>query len=261
MPGCQTQTLTSSSLVSFLYPNGQDLPSANTIPELRIPLRVGLAFLPSSQSYGAPQLDASHKLDLLEQIRARFVDRKFISEIVLIPDSYLDSKRGYAGLEGVQRLYKVDLMALASYDQVTHKTDNKLSLGYLTIIGAYIFKGSTHDVATLLDLAVVDPVTRSLVLRAGGTDAHHGKSTLIDEQRDSRLAASKSLDAAAAQLISNFNTALTDFEADVRAGKASVRIVKRDGSTGSESGGGSIGIASILALAAMVVVLRKAIPG
>src|SRR5688572_6115741 len=45
-PNCGAQTRASSSLVDFLYPEGASPPAANSIPELRVPLRVGLAFLP-----------------------------------------------------------------------------------------------------------------------------------------------------------------------------------------------------------------------
>ena len=62
-----------------------------------------------------------------------------------------------------QRLYGVDLMALVSYDQVAHEDDNNWSLGYVTIVGAYFLKGTRHDISTLVDLAVVDPATHSLV--------------------------------------------------------------------------------------------------
>lgn len=256
MPQCQSRSHNSSSLVGFLYPDGKMPPPDNAIPELHIPLRVGLAFLPSQFSNGAPQLDATQKNELLGKIRARFADRKFVSEIVVIPDYYLTSSKGFAGLEGVQRLYNIDLMALVSYDQVTYKDDNKLSLGYLTIVGAYILKGSSHDIATLVDLAVVDPATRSLVLRAGGTDTQHGNSTLIDEQRDSRLAGAKSFDIATEQMIGNFDIALTKFEADVRAGKANVRVVNRNDASSSH-GGGSLSLLSIFALLSLVT-LRKA---
>ena len=196
---CQTQTHNSSSLVSFLYPNGQTPPAENSIPQLKVPLRVGLAFLPSQSSSGAAPLDAAQKEALLEKIRQRFSSRKFVSEIVVVPDYYLDASKGIAGLDGVQRLYGVDLMALVSYDQVTHQDDNKLSLGHLTIVGAYVLRGTSHETATLVDLAVVYPVTRSLVLRAGGTDLRDDKSTLVDIERDTRKASRVGFDAVASR--------------------------------------------------------------
>jgi rhombotail lipoprotein len=255
-PGCQSQAHNSSSLVSFLYPDGKAPPANNTIPELHVPLRVGLAFLPSQPSYGAAALGEAQKQDLLERIRQRFSTRKFVSEIVLIPDYYLGTNKGFAGLDGVQRLYNVDLMALVSYDQVAHKDDNKLSLGYLTIVGAYVLPGTSHDTATLVDLAVVDPKTRSLVLRAGGTNSSQGTSTLINSDREARKASASGFDEATNQMIGNFDTALTGFEADVHAGKANVRVVDRNAPAGSAGGGGSIGLWETLALIILTAVQK-----
>jgi rhombotail lipoprotein len=250
-PGCRSQTHNSSSLVNFLYPDGKSLPATNTIPELHVPLRVGLAFLPSQA--GAP-LDAAQKEVLLQRIRQRFSSRKFVSEIVVVPDYYLANARGIAGLDGVQRLYNVDVMALVSYDQVTHTDDNKLSLGYLTIVGAYVLRGSSQDTATLVDLAVVDPATRSLVLRAGGTHTWHGTSTLIDVDRNSRAASATGFDQATDEMISNFDAALATFEADVHKGNANVRIVTRGGASGG--GGGALEACDLLVLLSLVM-LRK----
>ncbi len=165
---------------------------------------------------------------MLERIRQRFADRKFVTEIVTIPDYYLRNNRGFGGLQGVQRLYSVDVMALVSYDQITHMDENEWSFGYLTIVGAYVLKGSHHDVATLVDLAVVDPVTQSLILRAGGTDSRNRNTTLIDEEREARESGAASFGSATTQMIDNFDAALTKFEADVRAGKANIRVAKRE---------------------------------
>lgn len=234
-PNGARQSHNSSSLVEFLYPNGSAPPAENQIPELKVPLRVGLAFLPSDGGSGPT---AAEREALLEQIRQRFSSRKFVTEIVAIPDYYLRDKRGFEGLQGVQRLYTVDIMALVSYDQVEHMDENEWSLGYVTIVGAYVLKGSHHDVATLVDLAVVDPVTQSLILRAGGTDSRARNSTLVDQPRAAREASAASFATATTQMIDNFDVALTKFEADVRAGKANVRVAKREGGGGRGGGGG-----------------------
>src|SRR6185312_2421143 len=89
----QSHVASSSSLVAFLYPHGAP-PAGDAIPELHVPLRVGLAFLPTRGEVNT--LDAAHQEQLLEQVRARFAGRKFISQIVIIPDYYL-SDRGRAG--------------------------------------------------------------------------------------------------------------------------------------------------------------------
>lgn len=249
------QTHNSSSLVEFLYPNGRLPPAENQIPELRVPLRVGLAFLPSNNGEGPT---AAQRDELLERIRQRFANKKFVTEIVTIPDYYLRSARGFEGLQGVQRLYTVDIMALVSYDQVEHLDDNQWSLGYLTIVGAYVLKGSHHDVATLVDLAVVDPVTQSLILRAGGTDTRNRNTTLVDQARDARESTVASFDTATTQMIDNFDLALTKFEADVRAGKANVRVARRESGGHGGGGGGSFGMLSLAGLLLLFAVRRRA---
>ena len=141
--------------------------------------------------------------------------------------------------------------SLVSYDQVEHTDENRWSLGYLTIVGAYVLKGSHHDVATLVDLAVVDPVTQSLILRAGGTDSRNRNTTLVDQPREVRESSSASFASATTQMVDNFDVALTKFQADVRAGKANVRVAKRE-SSGRAGGGGSFGLLSLGVLLLLV---------
>jgi rhombotail lipoprotein len=261
MPNCSSHSRNSSSLVEFLYPHGSAPPQHDAIPQLRIPLRVGLAFLPSNNFDATGGLDAAHQEALLERIRQRFSSRKFVAGIVVIPDYYLRGHSGFEGLEGVQRLYGVDLMALVSYDQVVHTDENNWSLGYLTIVGAYVLKGSRHDVSTLVDLAVVDPVSRSLVLRAGGTSTSHGNTTLIDAARDTRSAAADGYAAATDEMIEHFDTALTKFESDVRSGNAPVRVVRKtDAGRSGSGGGGALDWPFILVLLTLITIRRISRP-
>jgi rhombotail lipoprotein len=244
---CTSHSHSSSSLVGFLYPNGAAPPAQNSIPQLRIPLRVGLAFLPSQAPNSVGGLSEAQKEVLLERIRQRFASRKFVSEITVVPDYYLSSAKGFSGLEGLQRLYDVDVLALVSYDQVTNADAMKYrSLAYLTIIGAFIVNGSEHEVTTLVDLAVVDPKTRSLILRAGGTDTQHGVSTLIQQPKDVRQASAGSFSAATDTLIGHFDLALREFEIRTRDGTARVALVNRDGSP--RAGGGAFDLAAVLLL-------------
>jgi rhombotail lipoprotein len=146
-------------------------------------------------------------------------------------------------------------MALVSYDQVQHRDDNDWSLGYLTIVGAYVLKGSHHDVATLVDLAVIDPVTQSLILRAGGTDSRNRNTTLVDQEREARESSAVSFANATTQMIDNFDLALTKFEADVRAGKANVRVAQRASHGGVSGAGGGGGAFGPLALGVLLILL------
>jgi hypothetical protein len=68
-----------------------------------LPLRVGLAFLPSQSPGNYANLDDPHKEQILERIRKRFADRKFVGAIVVIPDYYLKLSGGFDGLQEAQR--------------------------------------------------------------------------------------------------------------------------------------------------------------
>jgi hypothetical protein len=148
------------------------------------------------------------------------------------------------------------VIALVSFDQQTHLDQNDWSWAYVTIVGAYVVKGSRHDVASLVDLAVVDPVTRQLVLRAGGTDLRLGNTTLIDADRELREADLSGFSAATDQMIDHFDAALTRFEADVRSGKAPIRIESKNARDGA-GGGGAID-AAFIGLLLLTLALRAA---
>jgi rhombotail lipoprotein len=243
----------STSLVSFLYPYGAIPPPDNEIPELRLPLRVGLAFLPERP--GRPSaLTAAHKEDLLRVIRTRFMSKKFVREIIVMPDYYLQGTRGFEGLDGVQRLFGIDVLALVSYDQVTYQDKNALSLGYLSIAGSYLLPGNRHDITTLIDLAIVDPATRALILRAGGTDTRHGYATLVSNERASRDASVASLAAATGEVTQNLDRALVAFETDVRTGKANIRVAQRNSNAG---GGGAMSWPALLLFLPLLLLRRR----
>jgi len=246
----------SSSLVNYLYPQGTDAVPANELPTLPVPLRVGLAFLPERGDAGVEGLEAARREQIMQRIAQHFRSREFIADIVLVPDYYLRDATGYAGLAGVQRLYSVDLMALVSYDQVRYQDDRGLALGYLTVVGAYVLKGTRQDVTTLMDMAVVDPATRSIVLRAGGTDTRVHNTTYVGSEVAGRRAAADGFDAAADQLIGHFDVALTQLEADVRAGKSTIKLRPRHAGVGG-GGGGAVGLVTLLGLGALALIVTR----
>ncbi len=256
LPHYAAHARNSSSLADFLYPDGQVPAPSVEPPQLRIPLRVGLTFLPAANAQFAG-LDETHQAQLLERIKQRFASRKFVADIVILPDYYLAGRRGYAGLEGVQRLYGLDVVALVSFDQETHQDRNEWSLAYTTIVGAFVVKGSRHDVSTLVDLAVVDPHSRQLIIRAGGTDVRHGNTTLVDEARETRAANITGFSAATDQMIEHFDAALSKFEADVRSGTAPVHIMSKNERTNGGGGGGALG-AGFIGLLFLAVARRAA---
>jgi rhombotail lipoprotein len=257
-PGCQTRAIhtgASSSLVDFLYPKGGPPPAGRPdLPVLPVPLRVGLSFLPARPGTEAP--DPAQREQILERIAEHFKSRGFIGQIVIIPDYYLQGSRGFEGLAGIERLYGVDVMALLSYDQVGYQDDTRSSIGYLTIVGAYFLHGTRQDVTTLVDLAVVEPNSGTLLLRAGGTDTRAHNTALIGAGTAARNQDTESLNAASAQLIEHFDAALTQLEADIKTGKSAVQVTRRPGFSGGGGAFGSLGLCA-LALAALFQVRRR----
>ena len=242
----------SSSLVDYLYPEGDIPPKQEVqIPHLQLPIRVGLAFVPDRSAQGAA-LPEAQRMKLLNDVKMAFQGRDFIREIVVIPDAYMRSGRGFGALEQTARLYDIDVMALVSYDQVTHSSERKSSFLYWTIIGAYVIEGNKNDVQTFVDTAVFDVPTRKLLFRAPGVSRDQSSSTLIGVERDIRALQEKDFGLAMADMTVNLDKELGSFKERIRT-DASVRV-SHAGSTGG--GGGSADPAWLILLAALLAVRR-----
>lgn len=226
---------TSSSLVNFLYPNGEKPPAVtDEIPVLNLPLRVGLVFVPPTQY--SDQIPLAEQIKLLDKVKAAFASEKFIREIVVIPDTYLKGGKGFSTLEQVARLHGVDVMALVSYDQVSNLTDTKASLLYWTIAGAYIVKGNKNDIQTFVDTAVFDMKTQKLLFRAPGISKIESKTTFVDAENTVRKNKQQGFVTAVDDMNINLATTLANFKERIKTEK--VAVVKHSSSGG---GGGLIG--------------------
>ncbi len=242
----------SSSLVDFLYPNGEIPPGHDQqIPHLKLPLRVGVAFVPSSQR-SVQGLSEAHKAELLEQTRKAFGDREFIKEILIIPDTYLRSGKGFDSVDQVARLYGLDVMALVSYDQVAHVDDTRASILYWTIVGAYFVEGSKNEVQTFVDTAIFDVNTHKLLFRAPGVNRIEGASTLIGSAEETRKAREKSFTLAMQDMTVNLEKELDLFRERIKQDKTAV-VSHREGYQG---GVGAFDISLLLVLASLWVFKR-----
>ncbi len=233
-PGAARQGV-SSSLVDYLYPGGEEPPRVEgTVPELKLPLRVGLAFVPAVSSQ-TPGLSEAHKAELLGRVRDAFSAREFIASIEVIPDTYLRSRRGFESLEQVGRLYQLDVMALVSYDQVVHTDERASSILYWTIVGAYVVKGSKNDVQTFVDTAIFDIPTRRLLFRAPGVDKLSANTTLIGSSDDLRQSREESFSLAMQDMTGNLSSELDVFRERIKQDK-SVMVSHRPGYSGGGAG-------------------------
>jgi hypothetical protein len=83
-----------SSVVQFLYPGKEQPYIQPQIPTLRLPLRVGVAFVPtgaaSDRAYATPsRINEAKKTELMRQVAAQFKNQPFVQSIELIPATYL----------------------------------------------------------------------------------------------------------------------------------------------------------------------------
>jgi len=240
--GGATRTGVSSSLVDYLYPAGEVPPDIqSTIPTLELPLRVGIAFVPSQG--GRSPISEATKMRLLDNVAAEFVEREFIEHIEIIPDTYLRSSRGINGMQQVARLYGVDVMALVSYDQVATSEDNPASFLYWTIVGSYVIKATSNEVQTFVDTAVFDVKTARLLFRAPGVDKSTDRSTLVESGETVRKTRDASFALAMGGMTQNLTTELDDFRERVKEDTTVANVEWKPG-----YGGGSVGIWFLLAL-------------
>lgn len=256
---CQEQHAASTPLVQFLYGSDQRIPKRDEVVTLQLPIRVGLAFLPGRGGNPDEGPTPTERERILGSIRSSFSDLPYVSEIVPIPAYYFDVSRadGMRQLEQLARLQRLDLVALVSYDQRTQVSENRRSFAYLTIVGALVVKGNHNETQTIIDMAVVEPMGRSLVMRAGGISSTANTVTAIDQPGALRKQQRAGFEQAKDALIANFRTELTDFESRVRAGTADVKVVRQARSSGGGSGAVDPTLLVLLCLClGMVVRLR-----
>ncbi|MGB6138455.1 MAG: rhombotarget lipoprotein [Shewanella sp.] len=209
----------SSSLMTFLYPEQTaKAPHTPEIPLLSLPVNVGIAFVPSTGWKG----NAIHNKDqyeLLEKVKASFVQYDYIDRIEVIPSTYLAGGEGFSTLEQVGRLYDVDVMALVSYDQVTQSVENNAALLYWTIVGMYVIPGNENTVQTFVDTAVFDIKSRKMLFRAPGISKLAQRTTAIGVDETLSEKSMQGFDLAVTDMTKNLGDELARFKTRVKEEK------------------------------------------
>ena len=248
MWGGSTRSGESSSVVEFLYPAGEVPPKpTGEVPAINLPIKVGLAFVPGrGQSLGP--LSEAQKMRLLDQVRGKFTGEDYVTEIVLVPDTYLRGSSGFDALDRAARMYGLDVMALVSYDQLSTSSEKTSSFWYWTVVGAYLVEGTRNEVQTLVDTAVFDIPSRTLLFRAAGTDRVIKDTTMVESPQQMRKAQAASFGRAMDDMSVNLQRELTAFKERVKEEKAPVRVVQQDGGGGAWGAGGAL-LLALLALA------------
>ena len=256
------KTERSSSVVNYLYPNQANPLPPTTIPVLRLPLRVGVAFVPAGNGanrfYAESGITEVQKSALLERVAAEFKGRDYIQNIEIIPSSYLRAGGGFDNLNQVRSLLGVDVVALVAYDQVQFTNANLLSLSYWTIVGAYIFHGDQNDTQTLMESAVYDIESRHLLFRAPGASQVKAGAAAMYLAENLRNDSAKGFDLATTELIKNLKAQLESFRERVKNSPGEVKIEHKPGYTGGGSFGGVFAAAlGALALARFIAGRRR----
>jgi len=224
--GCVSQqTRAKSSVVDYLYPDGSEEIIRPSVPTLKLPLKVGIAFVPeqeitsrgrkiwtgitgNSASLAGTTLTSSKKSKLLDRVASNFRKLEFVSDIEVIPSEYLTAKGGFSNLQQIQTMYGIDVIALVSYDQVQFTDEGYLSLTYWTIVGAYVVSGEKNQTSTMLDTVVYDIKSKKMLFRAPGTSEVKGNATPVNLSEELRVDSIQGFDLAADKMTENLKTQL-----------------------------------------------------
>ncbi len=230
-----------SSVVQFLYPD-KALPFVQPeIPTLRLPLRVGVAFVPASTGSGrnfsriSANFTEQQKTELMRQVAGQFKALPFVQSIEIIPATYLRPGGGFENLDQLRAMLGIDVIALIAYDQAQTSDDNEASLAYWTIVGAYLVEGQRNATHTLMEAVVYDISSRSLLFRAPGTSVIKNHATLFRNDHELKQASAASIAEASAQMTANLTQELELFKVRAKEEPHTVKIEHKPGYTGGGS--------------------------
>lgn len=253
--GPESRRGVSSSLVDYLYPDGQIPPKFNeSVPHLQLPISVGLAFVPATRTY-MQSLSEVQKIKLLEQVKQRFSNLEYVKDIIIVPETYMKSGKGFEGVGQIARLYGLDVVALVSYDQVATTADTRSSILYWTIVGAYFIEGSNNQATTFVDTAVFDIKSQKMLFRAAGVSDIQQNSTLVEVEKTNRDTRERGFELAMQNMSDNLALELDRFRERIKQDK-SVQISHRQG----YGGGGAVTWPLILILLVGSLLFRLAKP-
>jgi len=212
-----------------------------TIPTLKLPLRVGLTWVPlagdESHRHADSALPAQFLEETLGKVRNQFTNLPFVSEVVIVPGQYLEAGGGFDNLDQVRTMLGIDVIALVSRDQKQFTDPNALSFLYLTVVGAFAVPAEKNETYTMVDTAVFDIPSRTLLFRAPGIHRSKGLSTYVGIDAALRSDQQEGLNLATDGMVKNLKTELTGFQERIKKQPESVHVIHSPGYTGGGAGG------------------------
>lgn len=229
--GCAPQAkYYKSSIVDYLYPKEAKIETP-TVATLAPPIKVGIAFVPEKtvQPVMMKQsaLTEKEKIDLLKQIESHFEKYNFIQSIEVIPSTYLTANGSFTNLDQIKAMYGIDVIALVSYDQAQFTDEDKASLSYWTLVGAYFIKGEKNDTHTMIETAVFDIKSRKMLFQATGSSLIKSDATLINLTEQTRKDSAKGLNDAGDVLIKNLDDQLNKFREKLKKSPEDFKVIDK----------------------------------
>ena len=213
-----------ASVIEFLYPGKEAVTpvAVANIAEIKVPFRVGLAFVPDNADPRF-RITEAERVDLLASVRQAFQRYPFVSSIEAIPSSYLPHGGGFESLDRVANLLSLDCIVLLSYDQMQFADLTGWSWLYWTGIGVYTVSADRYDVLTSVEAAVFDVRSRKLLMRAGATSQVKGEATMVGFGEKAREARATGFRDALQKLIPNLHAEVKAFR-ERAPGDRSIRL-------------------------------------
>ncbi len=233
----KTQRYQKASVVEYLYPDTKEPVPAQGVPVLNLPMRVGLAFVPTDTRNDVRT--ESRQTELLEKVATRFRSLDYVKAIEVIPSAYLTPRGGFENLEQLRAIYGVDTIALVSYDQKQFTDQGLASLSYWTIVGLYVVPGEKNSTHTMVDTVVMHIPSRKMLFRAPGVSQVKGLATPVNQSEQLRADGAQGFDEAVEKMIGNLQTQLVAFQERVKSSPEEYQVVRADGS--GARGGGDFG--------------------
>ena len=114
-----------ASVLAFLYPGTEEVPApSDNVAVLNVPFRIGVAFVPD-QANARFRLSETDRLKLAGEVRDAFAAYPFVRDIEAVSSLYLEPGGGFANLDRIASLLRLDAIALISYDQVQVSSDTQ----------------------------------------------------------------------------------------------------------------------------------------
>lgn len=241
-----------SSVVDYLYPN-QQVTMQHTIPQISLPIKVGIAFVPGEDRSQYSFLRENEKIRFIDIVRQEFEANDLIGSIQIIPSYYLYPKGGFKNLSEIKGFFDIDIAVLVSYDQIQQFQEDQNPLYALVPFGTCFFQTVKNDTYTMVDATVYHIESQKLLFRASGTSQLNNTSAIDFNNKNLLKERNAGFELALKNMIPSLKNELEQFKVRVKEQPQDYQVVYEPGYTGA----GSLDFAMILvALIGLMSLLR-----